>query len=151
MGNLERNCFYRIMFLFIDLFAFKLGKLCPGVGIFVSFFRPGGRSFALKSCPREGGGDGNRSNWYLHKLAVRTQLSSYVSTPCWMCKKRKARIFSSASKTFEDGNWPIPNSIWLTLTVTCSPDSKEKKAITFWIDVYTIRACVALGIQYLRE
>ena len=27
----------------------------PGVGIFVSFFRPGGRSFALKSCP--GGGD----------------------------------------------------------------------------------------------
>ena len=27
----------------------------PGGGDFVSFFRPGGRSFALKSCP--GGGD----------------------------------------------------------------------------------------------
>ena len=27
----------------------------PRVGIFLSFFRPGGRSFALKSCP--GGGD----------------------------------------------------------------------------------------------
>ena len=27
----------------------------PGVGIFASFFRPGGRSFALESCP--GGGD----------------------------------------------------------------------------------------------
>ena len=26
----------------------------PGVRIFVSFFRPRGRSFALKSCPRAG-------------------------------------------------------------------------------------------------
>ena len=49
----------------------------PGGGDFVSFFWPGGRSFALKSCPRGGiltekisgpavspggGGDGNRSN-----------------------------------------------------------------------------------------
>ena len=44
----------------------------PGGGDFVSFFRPGGRSFALKSCLRGGnfdgkvgsarGGDGNRSN-----------------------------------------------------------------------------------------
>ena len=48
-----------------------------GGGPFVSFFRPGGRSFALKSCPGGGdvdrknsglgvspggGGDGNRSN-----------------------------------------------------------------------------------------
>ena len=76
MENLERNCFYRIVFLFIDLLAFELGKLWPGVGIFVSFFRPGARSFVLKSCPRGGdfdgkklvargsarGGDGNRSN-----------------------------------------------------------------------------------------
>ena len=43
MENLERNCFYRIMFLFIDIVAFELGKLCPGVGIFVSFFDPGVR------------------------------------------------------------------------------------------------------------
>ena len=47
----------------------------PGGGDFVSFFRPGGRSFALKNCPRgrdfDGkivaqrsarGGDGNWSN-----------------------------------------------------------------------------------------
>ena len=48
----------------------------PGGGDFVSFFRPGGLGFALKSCPRGGdfdgkklvarqsarGGDGNRSN-----------------------------------------------------------------------------------------
>ena len=49
----------------------------PGGGDFASFFRPGGRSFVLKSCPRGGdfdrknsgpavspggGGDGNRSN-----------------------------------------------------------------------------------------
>ena len=61
MENLERNCFYRIMFLFhIDLLAFELGKLCLGVGIFVSFFQPGGRSFALKSCP--GGRDFDGKN-----------------------------------------------------------------------------------------
>ena len=58
MENLERNCFYRIRFIFIDFLAFELGKLCPGVGIFVSFFRPGGRSYALKSCPRGGDFDG---------------------------------------------------------------------------------------------
>ena len=48
----------------------------PGGGDFVLFFRPGGRSFALKSCPwggdfdgeisgsggSPGGGDGNQSN-----------------------------------------------------------------------------------------
>ena len=36
----------------IDILAFELGKLCPGVGILFHFFRPGGWSFALKSCPR---------------------------------------------------------------------------------------------------
>ena len=41
MENLERNCFYRIVFLFIDLLAFEVGKLCPGVGIFASLFDPG--------------------------------------------------------------------------------------------------------------
>ena len=41
MENLEGNCSYRIMFLFIDVSAFELGKLCPRVGIcFV--FRPRG-------------------------------------------------------------------------------------------------------------
>ena len=45
---------------FIDLLAFELGKLCPGVGIFASFFRPRGRSCALKSCP--GGGDFDEKN-----------------------------------------------------------------------------------------
>ena len=30
----------------------------PGSGDFVSFFRPGGRSFALKSCPQGGDFDG---------------------------------------------------------------------------------------------
>ena len=33
----------------------------PGGGNFVSFFRPGGRSFALKSCPRGGDFDGKNS------------------------------------------------------------------------------------------
>ena len=57
MENLERNCFYRII-LFIDILAFEPGKSCPGVGDFVSFFRPGGRSFALKSCPGDRDFDG---------------------------------------------------------------------------------------------
>ena len=56
---------------FIDILAFALDKSCPGVGNFVSLFRPGGRSFALKSCPGGGDfdgkklvarGDGNQSN-----------------------------------------------------------------------------------------
>ena len=28
MKNVERNCFYKIMFLFIDLLAFEPGKSC---------------------------------------------------------------------------------------------------------------------------
>ena len=32
----------------------------PGGGDFVWFFRPGGRSFALKSCPRGGDFDGKK-------------------------------------------------------------------------------------------
>ena len=55
MENLGKNCqFVELCFFFIDLLAFEQGKLCSGVGIFVSFFRPGSRSFALKSCPRGG-------------------------------------------------------------------------------------------------
>ena len=34
----------------------------PGGGDFVSFFRPGGRSFALKNCPQ--GGDFDGKNWW---------------------------------------------------------------------------------------
>ena len=55
-----KTAFIELCFFFIDLLAFEPGKLCPGVGIFVSFFRPGGRSFALKSCP--GGGDFDAKN-----------------------------------------------------------------------------------------
>ena len=58
MENLERNCFIELCSFFIDLLAFEPGKLCPGVGIFVSFFRPGGGSFALKSCSEGGDVDG---------------------------------------------------------------------------------------------
>ena len=70
---------YRIMFLFNWYLSIRTRQIMPGGGDFVSFFWPGGRSFALKSCPRgvltkkisdpavsTGGGDGNRSNWYLH-------------------------------------------------------------------------------------
>ena len=76
MENFERKYApIELWSYFIDILAFELGKLCPGVGILFRFFRPGGRSFALKSCPRGGdfdgkisgravspGGDGNRSN-----------------------------------------------------------------------------------------
>ena len=56
----KETAFIELCSFFIDLLAFEVGKLCPGVGIFVSFFRPGGRSFALKSCP--GGGDFDGKN-----------------------------------------------------------------------------------------
>ena len=52
----KETAFVKLCSFLIDLLAFELGKLCPGVGIFSSsFFRPGGRNFALKSCT--GGGD----------------------------------------------------------------------------------------------
>ena len=58
MENLEKTAFIELCSFFIDILEFKPGKLCQGVRIFVSFFRPGGRSFALKSCLRGGDFDG---------------------------------------------------------------------------------------------
>ena len=61
MENFERkNALIELWSYFIDILAFELGKLCPGVGILFHFFRPGGRSFARKSCPR--GGDFAKKN-----------------------------------------------------------------------------------------
>ena len=37
----KETAFIELCSLFIDLLALKLGKLCTGVGIFVSFFDPG--------------------------------------------------------------------------------------------------------------
>ena len=36
-------------------------EVMPGGGDFVSFFRPGGQSFAIKNCPRGGDFDGKIS------------------------------------------------------------------------------------------
>ena len=59
MENFERKyALIELWSYFIDILAFELGKLCPGVGILFRFFRPGGRGFALKSCPRGGDFDG---------------------------------------------------------------------------------------------
>ena len=52
MENFERKYALIEWSYFIDILAFELDKLWPGVGILFRFFRPGGRSFALKSCPR---------------------------------------------------------------------------------------------------
>ena len=60
MENLERNCFYRIMFLFHSSLGIQTGQVMPGGGDFCFVFRPGGRRFALKSCP--GGGDFEEKN-----------------------------------------------------------------------------------------
>ena len=56
----KETAFIELCAFFIDLLAFEPVKLCPGMGIFVSFLRPGGQSFALKSCP--GGGDFDGKN-----------------------------------------------------------------------------------------
>ena len=37
----KETAFIELCSLFIDLMAFEPGKLCLGMGIFVSFFRPG--------------------------------------------------------------------------------------------------------------
>ena len=54
----KETAFIELRSFFIDLLAFEVGKLCTGVGIFDSFFRPGGRRFALISCPGDGDFDG---------------------------------------------------------------------------------------------
>ena len=61
MENLETNCSNRIIFFFIDILAFELGKLCLGGGGGCFVFATRGRSFALKSCPRSGVLDGKIS------------------------------------------------------------------------------------------
>ena len=59
MENFERKYApIELWSYFIDILAFELRQIMPGGGDFVSFFRPGGRSFALKSCPRGGDFDG---------------------------------------------------------------------------------------------
>ena len=59
MENFERKYTpIELWSCFIDILAFELGKFCPGMGILFRFFRPGDRSFALKSCPRGGDFDG---------------------------------------------------------------------------------------------
>ena len=59
MENFERKySLIELLSYFIDILAFELGKLCPGVGILFRFFLSGDRSFALKSCPRGGDFDG---------------------------------------------------------------------------------------------
>ena len=53
MENLERNCSSRIYVPF-SLTSSHLNycsEIMPRAGDFASFFRPGGWSFALKSCP----------------------------------------------------------------------------------------------------
>ena len=54
MENLGRNCFCRIMFFSIDLLAFQLGKLCPGVANFVSFSTRGPEFCTEKLSRRRG-------------------------------------------------------------------------------------------------
>ena len=54
----KKTAFIELCFFLFDLLAFELGKLCPGVGTFVSFFRPGGWSFSLKSLSWGGDFDG---------------------------------------------------------------------------------------------
>ena len=58
MENLERNCSYRIMVLFHCYLGIRTRQIIPGGRDFVSFFRPGGRSFALKTCPQDRDFDG---------------------------------------------------------------------------------------------
>ena len=81
MENFERKYApVELWSYFIDILAFELGKLCPGVGILFGFSDPGAGVLHWKAVPgagilmekisgpavSPGGGDGNGSNWYLH-------------------------------------------------------------------------------------
>ena len=53
----KETAFKELCSFFIDLLAFKLGKLCPGVGILFRFFDPGTGVLHLRAVP---GGDSDR-------------------------------------------------------------------------------------------
>ena len=55
----KETALIELCFLFVDILAFELGKLCRLC--IVLFFRPGSQSFALKSYPEEEIFDGNVS------------------------------------------------------------------------------------------
>ena len=83
MENLERNCSYRIMFLFHRYISIRTGQIVPGGGDFVWFFRSGGRRFALKICPR--GGDFDGKNYWPGGLArgmVTGQTDTCIKEAC---------------------------------------------------------------------
>ena len=64
----------------------------PGGGDFASFFRPGGRSFALKSCPRGGDFDGK-------KLVARRLARGMVTGQIDTCiTRQEITVFSPFSK-----------------------------------------------------
>ena len=50
----KETAFIELCSFFIDLLAFKLGKLCLGVGIFVLFFHPGAGGLHWKAVPAVG-------------------------------------------------------------------------------------------------
>ena len=50
----KETAFIKLCSFFIDLLAFEPGKLCPGVGIFVSFFRQGSEFCTEKAVPGAG-------------------------------------------------------------------------------------------------
>ena len=50
----KETAFIVLLSFFIDILAFKLGKLCLGVGIIVSFFDPGAGVLHWKAVPGQG-------------------------------------------------------------------------------------------------
>ena len=60
MENLERNCFYKIMFLFHLSLGIRTRQVMPGGGDFCFVFSTRSPEFAMKSCP--GGGDFDGKN-----------------------------------------------------------------------------------------
>ena len=73
----------------------------PWGGDFVSFFRPGGRSFALKSCPRGGDFDGKISGPGVSPggmvtcqidTCIREYSTNYMSNSNKNCTPKKIQI-----------------------------------------------------------
>ena len=109
MENFEKYAPIELWSYFIDILAVEIGKLCPGVGILFHFSDPGAGVFHWKLSPGRGfwrkkivarqsvgGGDSNRSNWYLHYKNSMWTFKSSSQVPHQSFHAQTAAMLTSA-------------------------------------------------------
>ena len=146
MENLERNCFYRVMFPFHWYLGIRTRQVMPGVGDLCFVFLTRGPEFWTEKLSRgwgfwwkklvarrSAGGDGNRSNWYLHyrrtwhvmrhhqfrQTEIRLNVS-YFTMSMWWWTGRAA---------FTKYAWNAVVSCWLTVRTTSAKTRPNLKIL----------------------